>query len=278
VFFGLLAADNTPPSVQLTAPSAGATVSGNVALAATASDDAGVSRVDFLIDGAQAGSDTAAPYEVTWSSATVADGLHTVTARAVDTSGNTATSERTLTTSNGTVGTTVGFPGIAAEDGYVKAFSDGSSPAVGTITTLAIGRGTDGKLNRSLLSFDTSSLPDGAIVTAATVTVTYASGSGNPWSNPAGNTMVVDVRRGTFGAAGTETTDWAAAADAPSAATIASFTSGTRTSSSFSPSGLGAINTTGRTQLRLRFSQNQTATAYVFIGQGTSTTLTLTYQ
>ncbi len=276
VFFGLVAADNTPPSVQLTSPPVGATVSGAVTLAATAGDDTGVSRVELLIDGAQVGSDTAAPYELTWNSATVADGPHTVTARAVDGSGNAATSERTITTSNGTTGTTVSFSGIAAEDGYVKAFSDGSSPVVGLISTLAVGRGTDAKLNRAILSFDTSALPDGAIVVAATVTVTYASGSGSPWSNPAGNTMVVDVRRGTFGAAATETSDWAAAADAPSAATISSFTSGTRTSSSFSSAGLGAINTTGRTQLRLRFSQNPASTAYVFLGQGASATLTLT--
>lgn len=277
-FFGLVATDGIPPSVQLTSPAAGATVGGSVTLAATASDNAGVSRVEFLIDGAQVGSDTAAPYEVTWSSATVSDGPHVVTARAVDTSGTTATSERTITTSNGTAGTTVNFSGISAEDGYVKAFAGGLSPAVGTLGTLAVGRGTDGKLNRAILSFDTSSLPDGATVTAATVTVSYSSASGNPWSNPAGNTMVVDVRRGTFGAAGTETSDWAAAADAPSVATISAFTSGLRTSSSFSTSGRGAINTTGRTQLRLRFSQDQTSTAYVFIGQGASTTLTLTYQ
>lgn len=279
LFFGLLAADNTPPTVQLTAPAAGATVTGSVALAATAGDDTAVARVEFLIDGAQVGSDAAAPYEVTWSSATVADGPHTVTARAVDTAGNTATSARTITTSNGTQGgTTVSFPGISAEDGYVKALPGGSSPAVGTFSTLAIGRGTDGKLNRALLSFDTSSLPDGATITAATITVTYSSGSGSPWTNPAGNAMVVDARRGTFGAATTETSDWAAAADASSVATLSAFTSGTRTSSGFSTAGLGAINPTGRTQLRLRFSQDQTSTAYVFIGQGAAATLTVTYQ
>src|SRR5262249_6540185 len=220
----------------------------------------------------QVASDSAAPYDATWSSATVTDGSHTVTARAVDTSGNTATSSATITTSNGTTGATVSFPGIAAEDGYVKALSDGSAPAVGLLGARAVGRGTDGKFNRTLLSFDPSSLPDGATITAATVTVTYSSASGTPWTNPAGNTMVVDVRRGTFGAAGTETSDWAAAADASSVATLAAFSSGTRTSGGFSASGLGAINPTGRTQLRLRFSQDPATTAYVFLPQGAGAT------
>jgi hypothetical protein len=279
LFFGLLATDNSPPSVQLTAPADGASVSGSALLAATASDNTGVARVEFLVDGAQVGADTTAPYELTWNSATVSDGPHTVTARAVDGAGNAATSARAITTSNGVTGTTVTFSGIAAEDGYVKALADGSSPALGTLGTLALGRGTDGKYNRTILSFDTSSLPDGAVITAATVTVTYSSGSGSPWASPAGNTLVVDVRRGSFGAAATtETADWAAAADASAVATLAAFTSGTRASSGFSAAGLGAINKAGRTQLRLRFSQNQTATAYVFVGEGASATLTLTYQ
>jgi poly(hydroxyalkanoate) depolymerase family esterase len=283
LFFGLATGtggDTTPPSVQLTSPAAGATVSGNITLAATASDNTSVARVELLVDGAQVASDTAAPYEVTWNSASVGDGSHVVTARAVDTAGNTATSERTITTQNGTVGnpTTVSFASISAEDGYVKANADGSSPAVGTITTPAVGRGTDGKQNRSILSFDTSSLPDGATILSATVTVTYSSGLGTPWTTPAGNSLVVDVRRGTFGTSITEITDWAAAADASAAASIAAFSSGTQTSGGFSAAGLGAVNRTGRTQLRLRFTLDPTTTSYVFLGQGAASTLTVTYQ
>lgn len=278
LFFGLLATDNTPPTVQLTAPADGATVSGSVTVSATASDDQGVARVEILVDGAVVGTDTAAPYDVAWSSTSVADGPHTITARAVDGVGNAATSTRSITTSNGVAGTTVSFAGIAAEDGYVKAAADGSGATVGTLAGLAVGRGTDGKYNRTILSFDTSSIPDGATITAATLTVTYSSGAGSPWTDPVGNTLVVDVRSGTFGAATTEATDWAAAADAPATATIGAFASGAKTSSGFSAAGLGAISKTGRTQLRLRFSQNQAATAYIFVSEGASSTLTLTYQ
>jgi poly(hydroxyalkanoate) depolymerase family esterase len=172
---------------------------------------------------------------------------------------------------------TATFGSLAAEDGYVKANADGSLPAVGTLASLAVGRGTDAKHNRSLLSFDTASLPDTALITRAYLTVTYSSSSSDPWANPAGNTLVVDVKAGTFGGAATESADWSAAATASAVASIAKLTSGTRSSSDFGGSGLSAINRSGRTQLRLRFSENPTATAYVFLKEGASATLTVVY-
>ena len=51
---------------------------------------------------------------------------------------------------------TVTFTNEDANDGYVKAGTGGASPAVGTLESslgLAIGRGTDGKFNRALLSW-----------------------------------------------------------------------------------------------------------------------------
>ena len=86
------AADTTPPSVAMTAPAEAATVSGVVDLRATASDDAGVAGVQFLLDGAPIGPEvTTAPYAATWSSSGVANGPHALSARARDTSGNLTT-------------------------------------------------------------------------------------------------------------------------------------------------------------------------------------------
>ncbi len=77
------------PSVNVTAPLAGATVSGTITLSATASDDIGVSGVQFKIDGAAVGSeDTTSPYSVSWNSTSVANGSHQVTATARDTTGH----------------------------------------------------------------------------------------------------------------------------------------------------------------------------------------------
>ena len=86
-----IAADTTAPTVSLTAPAAGSTVGGSVSLAATASDNVGISKVEFLADGAVIGSDLTAPYSLTWDSTTSNDGPVTLTARATDTSTNVAT-------------------------------------------------------------------------------------------------------------------------------------------------------------------------------------------
>ena len=80
--------DTTPPSTALTAPTSGSTVSGTVTVSATASDDVAVADVDFLLDGVSMGVDTTAPYSVQWNTATTSNGLHSLSARARDTSGN----------------------------------------------------------------------------------------------------------------------------------------------------------------------------------------------
>jgi len=95
--------DTTPPTVSLTAPSGGATVSGTTTLTANAADDTGVAGVQFLVDGSPIGAqDTTAPYSLSWDSTTVVNGAHSLTARAADGTGNTATSTAvSVTVSNG---------------------------------------------------------------------------------------------------------------------------------------------------------------------------------
>jgi hypothetical protein len=93
--------DTTAPTVALTSPAAGATVSGSVSIAASASDNVAVVGVQFKLDGANVGSeDTTAPYSVAWNTAAVTNGSHTVTAVARDAAGNSASSQRSVTVSN----------------------------------------------------------------------------------------------------------------------------------------------------------------------------------
>ncbi len=78
--------------MSLATPGAGSTVTGGtVRLAASAEDDRRVDLVDFLVDGAVAGSDNAAPFEVSWNSVSVANGAHDITVRATDDAGNQTT-------------------------------------------------------------------------------------------------------------------------------------------------------------------------------------------
>jgi hypothetical protein len=85
--------DTVPPTVSMASPSENATVSGNVALVATAADDRVVAGVRFFVDGVQVeGEDTATPYSATWDTRTAANGPHTLTASARDAAGNTTVS------------------------------------------------------------------------------------------------------------------------------------------------------------------------------------------
>ena len=87
--------DTTPPSVSITSPAAG-NVSGNVTMAANASDNVGVTRVDFYVKGALVGSDNSAPYQYSWNTTSLANGAATLYARAFDAAGN-STQSATVT-------------------------------------------------------------------------------------------------------------------------------------------------------------------------------------
>jgi hypothetical protein len=92
--------DLTAPTVSLTAPAAG-NVSGTVNVTANASDNFGVTGVQFLLDGVNLGAeDLTSPYSTSWNSATTTNGSHTLTARARDAAGNTTTSVGVVVTTN----------------------------------------------------------------------------------------------------------------------------------------------------------------------------------
>ncbi len=99
------APDTTPPSVSISSPASGATVSGTITVTATATDNRGVTGVQFQLDGVNGGAeDTAAPYSISWDTTTASSGSHTLTAVARDAAGNTTTSAPvTVTVSNAPV-------------------------------------------------------------------------------------------------------------------------------------------------------------------------------
>ncbi|MBX4191245.1 MAG: hypothetical protein KW804_00370 [Candidatus Doudnabacteria bacterium] len=95
--------DTTPPTVSISSPTNGASVSASTSITANASDDTGLAGVQFKLDGSNIGSeDTSAPYSFTWDTTTTSNASHTITATARDTANNTTTSAGiTVTVSNG---------------------------------------------------------------------------------------------------------------------------------------------------------------------------------
>jgi hypothetical protein len=108
--------DTTPPTVTLTAPKDGATVRGTITLTATAADDVGVGKVEWLIGGVVLAGKAVSPYSFDWASG--ASGPVTITARAVDAARNTAMSTVTVTVDNTPPDTTLTAtpPGISPEN------------------------------------------------------------------------------------------------------------------------------------------------------------------
>ncbi len=97
--------DTVPPTVSITAPVSGATVSGTTTVSMTATDNVAVASVQVKVDGTTVATDTTAPYSHAWNTTTVTNGSHTLTAVATDTAGNTATSTAVTVTVSNTVPT-----------------------------------------------------------------------------------------------------------------------------------------------------------------------------
>ncbi|WP_158623629.1 Ig-like domain-containing protein [Corallococcus llansteffanensis] len=90
--------DNTPPTVSITSPSAGATVRSTVQVQATAIDDTQIVRVELYVDGALIGTDSSSPYAISWNPNSMANGSHTLTVKAYDSYGNVGTSPAVVVT------------------------------------------------------------------------------------------------------------------------------------------------------------------------------------
>lgn len=100
VLFNNSGADLSPPTVSITNPTNGSTVTGTVTISANATDNKAVDHVTFSVDGNILSNVSTAPYAYSWNSSSVPNGSHTITATAYDTSGNTAVSTVSVTTAN----------------------------------------------------------------------------------------------------------------------------------------------------------------------------------
>src|SRR5262245_54335995 len=84
--------DTIAPTTSITAPADGAMLAATVNVTASASDNVGVTKVEFYVDGVLQATDTSAPYAWSWNTFGTSNGAHTVTSRAYDAASNIGTS------------------------------------------------------------------------------------------------------------------------------------------------------------------------------------------
>jgi len=91
--------DTTAPTVSITSPANGATVArrSTVTITATASDNVGVTRVEFSVNGALQCTDTSAPYSCVWNVPNTRNQTYQLQAQAFDAAGNVGTASIQVT-------------------------------------------------------------------------------------------------------------------------------------------------------------------------------------
>jgi len=95
--------DVTPPTVALTSPVNNAIVSGTVTINSSASDNVGVSKVEFYANGVFLYASNVSPYSYSWNTTGVANGNYTITSKAYDNAGNSQLSSPVAVTVNNVV-------------------------------------------------------------------------------------------------------------------------------------------------------------------------------
>src|SRR3989344_2411198 len=95
--------DTTVPTVSLTAPANNASVSGTINVTATASDNFGVTNVEFYLDDVLNSTDTSSPYSYSLNTTALTNAAHTITAKAYDAAGNATISSAVTVTVNNAV-------------------------------------------------------------------------------------------------------------------------------------------------------------------------------
>jgi|GEM_PF-2271399 len=164
------------------------------------------------------------------------------------------------------------FFSLGAEDGRILESGE-NTDAGGTLSTTGLLRVGDDAANRqyrSVLSFDTSPLPNTAVIVGVRLELKRqgVSGGGNPVQAFGG--FLVDLRKGSLGpTSGLEPADFAAAADKTVGPLIPPLVDGWYRL--LLTGGKHQINKVGRTQLRLRFVQddnNDRVANYVSLSAG----------
>jgi carboxypeptidase T len=247
---------NTAPAVTITAPANGASFAAGTAVtfSGTASDaqDGNLSS-SLAWTSSLAGTIGSG---ASFSTSALSAGTHTITAAVTDSGGLSGAAPISVTiTSGGSV--TVTFYSVAAQDGRLWETTEsantggGGSSADNGTASLRVGDFSDDTQYRSIVSFNTSSLPDTATITAATLRLKRGTLSGtSPFTTH--GTCTVDMSSAFGGSTALANGDFEAAAAVAGVAAMSSpSANGTFSTGSLNAAGRAAVNKTGTTQFRV---------------------------
>lgn len=163
--------------------------------------------------------------------------------------------------------TTTIYSSGGTQDGWVN------DTTIGT-TEVRVGDGGTGQSYKGILNFDTSTIPDDAVINSLSLyMIRKGISASNPFTSGALGTANLEVKNGTFGTVNIENSDFSAAADAADAGCF----HGTVTSNGFAlridlnPAGIAAVNKTGNTQFRISFPNTNANADYVDFNTGNAT-------
>ena len=205
-----------------------------------------------------------------------------------------SSNEASATPAAGSTPTTVTFTSAGAQDGWVLESTETSNAGgsidatANTTSALRVGDDNKDKQYKAVVSFDTSSVPDGAVIVSVTLRLLRGTVSGtSPFTTH--GTCWVDVANGGFSGSTTlATADFQAAATAVQAASLSNAASnGSWSEGTLNASGLAAVTKTGTTQMRVYFNlddNDDTGNDYLGYYSGDNSTsanrpqLVVTYQ
>jgi len=95
-----VAGDSTAPSVSISGPGDGATVSGTIQVQGTASDNVGVVNVELYVDNQLVTSTSSSSFNFSWNTASVSGGTHTLTVKAYDAVSNVDSASMSVNVNN----------------------------------------------------------------------------------------------------------------------------------------------------------------------------------
>lgn len=172
--------DTTPPTVSITAPTSGATLSAVTNVTANAADDVAVSKVEFFVDGMLKNTDTATPYGFSLDPTTLTGGAHTLTAKAYDIASNSTTSAVVSVNTAAAVVADTTLPVVTITNPLNGATVTGTIAAAATasdnIAVTKVEFSIDGVLKRTELGAPYCLMGDVSGVCSGFDTTTYADG------------------------------------------------------------------------------------------------------